>query len=130
GNCQAVRDGVVDGEEFDVERAELAAVAFLDLYHLALDAVLFELGLQEGKRQLGGDDGDVGAVLKQVRHAANVVLVSVGQHQAFHVLPAALQVGKVRQDDVDAGVVFLGEEHAAVNNQQLSTVFEDGHVAA
>ncbi len=130
GNSQTVRDGVVHCKEFDVERAKLAAVAFLDRDQLALDPVLVQLGLQEGQGQLGGDDGDVAAVLEQVRDTANVVLVTVGQHQANHVRPAVLQVGEVGDDDVDAGVVLLGEQNAAVNDQQLAAKFEDCHVAA
>ena len=37
---------------------------------------------------------------------------------------------EVGQDQVDAGVVLLGEEHAAVDDQQAAVVLEDGHVAA
>ena len=38
--------------------------------------------------------------------------------------------GEVGQDHVDARLVLLGEEHAAVDDQQLAGVLEDGHVAA
>ena len=38
--------------------------------------------------------------------------------------------GEVREDHVDAGLVLLGEQHAAVDDQQLAGVLEDGHVAA
>ena len=38
--------------------------------------------------------------------------------------------GEVGQDHVDAGLVLLGEQHAAVDDQQLAGVLEDGHVAA
>ena len=37
---------------------------------------------------------------------------------------------EVRQDQVDAGLVLLGEEHAAVDDQQAAAVLEDRHVAA
>ena len=39
----------------------------------------------------------------------------------------AVEVG---EDQVDAGVVVLGEQHAAVDDQQPAVVLEDGHVAA
>ena len=38
--------------------------------------------------------------------------------------------GEVGEDHVDAGLVLLGEQHAAVDDQQLAGVLEDGHVAA
>ena len=37
---------------------------------------------------------------------------------------------EVRQDQVDAGLLLLGEEHAAVDDQQPAAVLEDRHVAA
>ena len=37
---------------------------------------------------------------------------------------------EVGEDQVDAGVVVLGEQHAAVDDQQPVVVLEDGHVAA
>ena len=37
---------------------------------------------------------------------------------------------EVREDQVDAGVVVLGEQHPAVDDEQASVVLEDGHVAA
>ncbi len=39
-------------------------------------------------------------------------------------------VAEVREDQVDAGLVGLGEQHAAVDDQQPAAVLEDGHVAA
>ena len=39
-------------------------------------------------------------------------------------------VVEVREDQVDAGLVVLGEEHAAVDDQQPAVVLEDRHVAA
>ena len=37
---------------------------------------------------------------------------------------------EVRQDQVDAGLLLLGEEHAAVDDEQAAAVLEDRHVAA
>ena len=37
---------------------------------------------------------------------------------------------KSGQDEVDAGLVVLGEQHAAVDDEQAAAVLEHGHVAA
>ena len=37
---------------------------------------------------------------------------------------------EVGQDQVDAGLVLLGEQHAAVDDEELAVELEDGHVAA
>ena len=42
----------------------------------------------------------------------------------------SLQVGEVGEDEVDSRVVVLGEEDAAVDDEQASLRLEDGHVAA
>ena len=61
---------------------------------------------------------------------ADVVLVAVGEHQRLDVVEAVPDRVEVGQDQVDARVVLLGEEHPAVDDQQAAVVLEDGHVAA
>jgi hypothetical protein len=57
-----------------------------------------------------------------------VVLVGVRQDQRLDLVKAAVQVAEVRQDQVHAGLVGLGEEHAAVDDEQSAEVLEHGHV--
>ena len=130
GDGQRVRDGVVDGDELAVERADALAVALGDLQRVRPDAVLLELRLDEREGQLGADQRDVGLLAQQEGDGADVVLVAVGQDDADDVVEAVPDRGEVRQDQVDAGLLLLGEEHAAVDDQQFAGVFEDGHVAA
>ena len=126
---EAVRDRVVDGDELAVERAEPLASPSADLDGLRRDPVLLELGLDERQGQLGADHGDVGALAQQVGHAADVVLVPVGQHDRVDLVQPVPDPGEVGQDHVDAGLVLLGEQHAAVDDEQSPGVLEHGHVA-
>ena len=66
----------------------------------------------------------------RIRHAADVVLVPVREDDALDVVEAVPDGREVRQDQVDAGLLLLGEEHAAVDDQQPAVVLEDRHVAA
>ena len=75
------------------------------------------------------DDRDVAALAQQVGHRAEVVLVAVREHDGLDVVEAVPDVGEVREDQVDAGLLLLGEQHAAVDDQQPAGVLEDGHVA-
>ena len=68
--------------------------------------------------------------LQQVRHGADVVLVAVREHDADDVVEAVPDGREVGQDQVDAGLVLLGEQHAAVDDEQLAVELVDGHVAA
>ena len=130
GDRQGVRDGVVDRDELAVERPDALAVALRHLEGVRADAVLLELGLDEGEGQLGADQRDVRLLAQEVGDGADVVLVAVGEDDALDVVEAVPDGREVRQDQVDAGLLLLGEEHAAVDDQQAAAVLEDGHVAA
>ena len=67
--------------------------------------------------------------LQQVRDGADVVLVAVREHDADDVVEAVADRAEVGQDQVDAGLVLLGEEHAAVDDEDLAVDLEHGHVA-
>jgi hypothetical protein len=121
---------VVHGEELEVERAEGHLVALGHLAGDRLDLVLLELGVDERQRELGADQGDVAPLAEQVRHPADVVLVPVGEHDRHDVVQPVPDGGEVGEDDVDAGLVLLGEEDPAVDDQQLAVVLEHRHVAA
>ena len=101
--------------------------------HLVVDRlpepVLAELGVEEGEGQLGADERDVAALAQEVRRGADVVLVAVGQHERLDLVEPVSDRVEVGEDQVDAGVVLLGEEDAAVDDQQATVVLEDGHVA-
>src|SRR3546814_15699637 len=54
----------------------------------------------------------------------------VRSHHTDDVVEAIADGLEVGQDQVDTGLVLLGEEHAAVDDQDLAVVLEHGHVAA
>ena len=130
GDGERIRDRVVDRDELELERAEAFALPFPDGERVRLDAVFLELRLDQGEREGGTDQRDVLAQLEQVGHRADVVLVAVGEHDAEDVVEAVADGAEVGQDQVDAGLVLLGEEHAAVDDEELAVDLEDGHVAA
>ncbi len=126
---QGIGNGMVDGDELQAELPDLLALALLDRERERLDAVLLELGVHKGERQLGADERDVPAHAQQVGHGADVVLVTVGEDHGLDVVETVLDVAEVGQDQVDAGLVVLGEQHAAVDDEQAAPVLQDGHVA-
>lgn len=58
-----------------------------------------------------------------------MVLVAVSQDDGFDVVHTVFDVAEVREDQVDAGLLVLGEQHTAVDDQQLAAVLEHRHVA-
>ena len=69
-------------------------------------------------------------MLEQVGHGADVVLVAVREDDRLHVVEPVEDGLEVREDEVDARLVVLREEHTAVDDEQLALVLEDRHVAA
>ena len=60
-----------------------------------------------------------------------MVLVTVGQQQGRDPRQfVVVEVVQVRQEQVDAGMVVLGEQDAAVDEQQFPVDLVAGHVAA
>ena len=92
--------------------------------------MLTQFRLGERQCQVGAVDRDVVAELEQVGDGADVVLVSVGEHHAHDVFEAVLDPREVGEDEVDAGLVDLGEKDAAVDDEQLPVAFEDVHIAS
>lgn len=130
GDGESVRDGVVDRDELAVEDADALALALGDLKGVRTDPVLLELRLDEREGQLRADEGDVRLQAQQVRDTTDVVLVAVREDDALDVVQAVPDRGEVRQDQVDARLLLLGEEDAAVDDEQAAAVLEDRHVAA
>ena len=125
GHGERVGDRVVDRDELEVERAELLVLALGDLQRVRLDAVLFELRLDEGEgERRSRSAGCPARSLQQVGNRADVVFVAVREHDADDVVQAVLDRREVGQDQVDAGLVLLGEQHAAVDDQDLAVDLE------
>src|SRR3569833_1957785 len=130
GDGQRGGDRVVDVDELAVERPGDVVVTGADLDQHRIDPVLAQLGADQGEGEPGADQRDVPAQPQQVGHGADVVLVPVGQDDGDDVTEAVLEDAEVGQDQVDAGLLGLREEHPAVDDQQLALELEHGHVPA
>ncbi len=121
GQRDAVGDAVRDAKELDGERADRDALARPHPRQPAprLVVVVFELRFDERQGERRAVDRPLHD-LEDVRHRADVVLVAVGEHDRGDLV--LLQLPQVRDDEVHAEQLRLGEHHAGVD--------EDGGVAA
>ena len=113
-----------------MERPGQVVVARGDLDQRRVDPVLAELGRDQRQGEPGADQRDVAAQPQQVRDRADVVLVPVGEDDGGDVVEPVLDDPEVGEDQVDAGLLGLGEQDAAVDDQQLALELQHGHVAA
>ena len=127
---QRVGDGMVHRDELELERPDARALTVLHHFAAsAADAVLPDLPLQQRQGEFRPEQRDVGPLPQQIRDRTDVVLVPVGQHQTDHIAQPVGDRVEARQDEVDTRMVVLGEQHAAIDQQQLAVVLQDRHVA-
>ena len=107
---------VIDSDELEVEVAVLLGLPLGGDHDVWCDAVFFELGFQECESQRRSDNRNVIAQPQQVRHAADVVFVSVSQHDCEHVIHAITDVAEIRQDNVDARLGLLRKQNTTVDD--------------
>ena len=102
-----------------------------DLHELGLtgQAELFQLVLDEAAGQAGAVDGQV-ELLKQIRDAADVILVAVGDEQTFDLVLVLHHESEVRDDHVHAIHITVREDQAAVHDDHIPVALVHGHVLA
>jgi len=91
-----------------------------------VDAVFDELGLDQRKRQRRAVDRTVDE-RHHVRHAADVILVAVRQHEGGDA-PFLLQVGEVRDDPVHAEQLGVRKHHPRIHHHRRLAPGEREHV--
>ena len=92
------------------------------------EAVLVELRLDHGERQLGADHIARLDLAQHVRQRADVILVAVREDDREQ--RPVLEVGEVRQDEIDAEVLVPREREACVDQDALPVELVQGHVLA
>src|SRR5690606_1657549 len=68
--------------------------------------------------------------LEDVRQAADVVLVSMGEEDGFELFAIRLDVGDVRDDEVDAEHILFREHEPGINGDHVVATFQEHHVLA
>ena len=106
--------------------------ATLDLAELGCtDAELGKLALDEAEGELAGENRHlVVEVLQEIRQRTRMVLMAMGDDDATKLVLVLENVGVIRQDEVDAGLVVVGGHEACVDEHHVIAALEGGHVLA
>ena len=127
-----VRDAVRDAERLDPEDADAAPTrraGSCAARSSSSEVVLLELDADEAAGQRRAVDRRVDAA-QDVGQAADVVLVAVGDEDGPQLVAVLLDVGDVRDDEVDAEHLLFGEHEAGVDDDHVVAVLEQHHVLA
>ena len=118
-------------DEFHLEASGLYHVTGLmgDELDLVCQLVLFQLQLNQTVGHSSAMDRAV-YLPHGIGNGTDMVFMSVGDEEAPELLLVSHQIGKIRNHQVNAVHVFLGEAHAAVDDDHILAVFQDGDVFA
>ena len=125
-----VRDRVGDRNELDVERSDATdlAVVHHDEVGLAEQSRLFDAVARETERDCRAEDGER-QFAQQELQSTDVVLVAVGGDAPDDPIGVLAQPREIREHEIDAVHVGVGEHEAAVDEHHL-VVLLDGHAVA
>ena len=129
GESHRVGDGVIHVDEFHGEAACTDGVAGLvgDELDLVCQLVLFQLQLDQTVGHGGAVNGTV-YLPEAIGNGTDMVFMTVGNEEAPELLLVGHQIGEVGDHQVNAVHVFLGEAYAAVNDDHVLAIFQDGAV--
>ena len=131
GKGHRIRDGVVHMDGLNGKAAQLDLLSGGDLHELgpACQTELLQLVADQAAGQAGAIDGQV-KFLQQIRDAADVVFVAVGDEQALNLILVLHHKGEVRDDHIHAVHVAVREHKAAVHDDHVAVALVHGHVLA
>ena len=127
----AMGNRVGHGDELDVERSDLTALAIGHRDELGATEEARLLDAIAGETQGEGrtEDGER-EFAQQVRQTTDVVLVTMGGDAAHDAIGVLAQVGEVGQHEVDAQHVEVGEHEPAVDEHDRAVDLDARAVAA
>ncbi len=120
-----------DADEFDLEGADVVAIARLDRHQTVrrFEAVFVQLGLNEGE----GQRRAVRRSLDERQHVGNradVVLVPMREDQRLDLPAPRLEVREIGNDQIDAEQIGLGKHRARVHDDGRVPTRDGHHVEA
>ena len=87
--------------------------------------------LQLAAHQANGKRGAVNRYVKgfqKVRDRADMILMAVGNHQALNSFLVPLHIGEIRNHQIHAQHISIGEGHAAVQQEHILAALKQGNV--
>ena len=119
----------VDIAQIERAETETARQRNLDDIDFMLEIELDQLQAQHRRGKRGGIDRTAQA-RPQEWHRAQMVLMSMGQHQANQVFPAFGDEAGIGDDKIDTGHAVAGEAHAKIDHQPFPGMAVKGEVHA
>ena len=130
GKAHGIGDGVVHADEANAEAADIDDVALHDRMQVArVHAVLFQAALQNAQRQARAIDRHVD-LLQHIRQRADVILMTMREHDGLDLVFVLQQIGNIRNNEVDAQHIVLWEHQTRIDDEDFLVATDYRHVLA
>ena len=130
-NCHrtSIRNRVVYPNKFHRHTACLDNVSWFYFGHanLIAQSMLFELVFNQSHCQFGCIQWSVD-LLHQIRNAADMVLMSMGDKDTADLFLVLNNIGEIRDNDINAQHGFIRKSKTAVNDEHIVSALIHGHV--
>ena len=129
GERHGIGDTVVHVYKLDRKRAETEGRADLlgEYLRIVQQIVLLKLQLNERCGERHRVDRHI-QLLEDIRHSADMILVSVRDYDSADAGGIGLEIADVRQNHVNAVHILVRKAHAAVNDDYIAAELKDSHV--
>ena len=126
-NCASYR--MIYVNKFNIEYAELYPVSRRDAMQLRLEieTEFLEFVFKNTEGQSRTVNRNV-YLLEKIRHAADMILVSVSQNKPLYFLSVVYQIRNVRNDEIDSEHIVAREAESAIDDYDIIAVFEHREV--
>ena len=116
-------------DEFHTEIAQINGLTELHYFTLGLlhEIVLGQLVLDNTHGQAGSVDGNIN-IPQHIRQCSDMILMSVGDDETFYLVDVILQVGYIRNDQIDSQHIVLRERKTTVYNYNTVTILKSSNV--
>ena len=130
-NCQCcgIYNTVVGLDKFHAEITQIDGLSELHHFTLGLlhKIVLGQLVLNNAHGKTGCVDRDIN-ITQHIGQCSDMVLMSVGDDETFYLVDVILQIGYIRDDQVDSQHVICWERQTAVHHNNTVLILEGSNV--
>ena len=122
---------MVNCNKFNAEAAEAEYIAgfFGEYLSIVQQIMLFELEFNKRRSERSRVYGNV-QVMNNIRHCADMILVTVGYNNAAHLFGICFKIRNVGNNNVNAVHILVRKAKSAVNNDYIRAKFNGCHILA
>ena len=131
GQRNRIRDRMVGVDKLHLKASQFDRISCADMVepNLLRHFMLGKLGFDDPAGQPGGVNRSI-ALTQHIRDRADMILMPMGDDITAQLVQVALEISRIRNDQINAQHIVIRESHTAVDHDDITAVLDYGHVFA